>query len=106
MAVIAIVPDVSGLVPAVITAKSTVCRVTVTDAQDNRVPDDTGGSFAYYLLFENPAGDNGKSYAFNVSADGGHVFNNYVFPNSGGWVIRLRDAFDDQDVATLRVSVA
>jgi hypothetical protein len=78
----------------------------VADAADNRAPDDTGGTFAYYLLFSNPAGDDGKSYAFNVSADGGHVFNNYVFPNSGSWVIRLCDSADDSDVATLRVSVA
>jgi hypothetical protein len=102
MATLTIAP-VSGA----ITAKSTVCRITVAGAADNRAPDDTGGTYAYYLLIDSPAGvDDGKSYAFNVSADGDHVFNNYVFPAAGSYTVRLRDSADDSDVATLSVTVA
>ena len=89
-----------------ITAKQSACRVNVTSAEDNRTPDNTGGAFAYYLLFDNPSGDDGKSYKFNVSADGKHEFNSYVFPNSGAWTVRLRDASNDGDIATLAVTVA
>jgi hypothetical protein len=102
MATLAIVPA-SGS----ITAKSTACRITVSAAEDNRTPDNTGGAFAYYLLIDSPAGtDDGKSYAFNVSADGEHVFNNYVFPAAGSYTVRLRDASNDSDVTTLAVTVA
>lgn len=90
-----------------ITAVSTACKITVAGAEDNRAPDNTGGTYAYYLLIDSPAGtDDGKSYLFNVSADGGHEYNNYVFPVAGEYTIRLRDNADDSDVATLSVTVA
>jgi len=102
MATLTIVPA-SGS----ITAKLTACRIEVADAADNRAPDDTGGVYAYYLLIDSPAGvDDGKSYGFNVSADGDHTFNNYVFPAAGSYTVRLRDAVGDSDVATLSVTVA
>lgn len=102
MATLAITPA-SGS----ITAKVSACRIDVTGAEDNRTPDNTGGAFAYYLLIDSPAGtDDGKSYAFNVSADGTHTFNNYVFPAAGSYTVRLRDAADDSDVTTLSVTVA
>ena len=102
MAAIAITPA-SGS----ITAKLTTCRVNVTGADTNRAPDDTGGTYEYYLLFSAPAGtDDGKSYKFNVSSDGKHEFNNYVFPDAGSWTIRLRDASNDSDVATAVVVVS
>jgi hypothetical protein len=90
-----------------ITAKLTTCKITVAGAADNRAPDDTGGAYGYYLLIDSPAGvDDGKSYVFNVSADGGHEFNNYTFPVAGSYTVRLRDVADDSDVATLAVTVA
>ena len=90
-----------------ITAKRTVCRIDVTDALDNRAPDDTGGEYRYYILIDAPAGvDDGKSYVFNVNADGQHTFNNYVFPADGSYTVRLRDASNDSDVTTLSVTVA
>ena len=102
MAALAITPA-SGS----ITAKKTVCRINVTGASANRAPDNTGGAYAYYLLIDSPAGvDDGKSYAFNVGADGKHEFNNYVFPAAGSYTVRLRDASNDTDVTTLAVTVA
>jgi hypothetical protein len=90
-----------------ITAKQTVCRIDISGAEDNRPPTDTGGAFAYYLLIDAPSGtDDGKSYAFNVSAAGGHTFNNYIFPIDGSYTLRLRDASNDSDVATAAVTVA
>jgi len=89
-----------------ITAKLTTCRVNLTSLDDNRAPDDTGGAFKYYLLFVNPAGDNGKSYVFNVSADGKHEFNSYVFPNSGVWSVALYDASNDSSLDSIAVTVA
>lgn len=97
MAAIAITPA-SGS----ITAKVTACRVNVTAADVNRA-DHT--EFRYYLLFDAPSGDNGKSYVFNVSSDGKHEFNSYIFPVDGAWVVRLRDASNDSDVATANVTV-
>lgn len=102
MATLAITPA-SGS----ITAKLTTCRIDITDAADNRAPDNTGGDYKYYLLIDAPAGtDDGRSYYFNVSADGAHTFNNYVFPAAGSYTVRLRDAADDSDVTTLSVTVA
>lgn len=88
-----------------ITAKETVCRINVVDADSNRT---SGAAFEYYLLLDAPAGtDDGQSYLFNVdSDDGGHIFNNYVFPAAGSWTVRLRDNADDSDVATLAVTVS
>lgn len=91
--------------------KSTV-RVSVTGADNNdsgtedltKYPIDP--EIRYYLLFDNPDGDDGKSYVFSVSEAGKHEFNNYVFPNAGSWVVRLRNAATDADVATASVTVA
>lgn len=102
MASIAITPA-SGS----ITAKVSACRIDITGAEDNRPPDNTGGAFGYYLLIDAPAGvDDGKSYGFNVSSDGKHTFNNYVFPAAGSYTVRLRDAVGDGDIATLAVTVS
>jgi hypothetical protein len=102
MATLTITPASGSII-----AKSTVCRIQVAGAADNRGPHDTGGDFKYYLLIDAPVGtDDGKSYAFNVSADGDHVFNNYVFPAAGSYTVRLRDASNDSDIATLGVTVS
>lgn len=103
------------LVPASgsITAKETVVRVTVAgaDANDASTYDvdnyPTEDAMEYYLLFDAPSGtDDKRSYTFNVSADGEHVFNNFIFDAAGSWTVRLRDASDDSDVATSAVTVS
>lgn len=99
-------------VPAAPVAASSFCRVTVSaaDANDastfnaNNYP--TEDEMRYYLTFELASAIQGKSYVFNVSADGDHVFNNYVFPEAGSWTIRLNDASDDSSVATASVTVS
>lgn len=102
------------LVPASgsITATRTAVRVTVAGADQNDLAafdeDETPSSpeIRYYLLFENPAGDDGRSYEFGVNADGEHEFNSYIFPNDGSWTVRFRTSDDDNDVATSSVTVA
>ena len=51
----------------------------------------------------------GYSHLFNVSADGKHEWDGYVFPGAGAWSVVLRDEEDEapetQDVATLAVTV-
>jgi hypothetical protein len=89
-----------------ITAKSTVCRVTVAGQEDNRGPHNIGGAFAYYLKFSCTGQNDAKSYVFNVSADGDHVFNNYVFPAAGSWTLDLCDNLNGSVVETLAVTVA
>ena len=94
-----------------IEATLSVCRVDVTGADQNSTSDfdsdeyPTSPEIVYYLLFDNPDGDDGKSYLFGVSETGSHQFNSYIFPNAGSWTVRLRDASDDSDVATLAVTV-
>ena len=109
MASVAVFPTSGNIV-----AVGTVCRVTVSGADandastydpDNQYP--ASDPYTYYLLFDAPSGtDDKRSYLFNVSADGGHVFNNFIFDVAGSWVIRLRDASDDSDVATANVTVS
>ena len=103
------------LVPASgsITAKRTNVRVTVSGAADNDASSYNTANYPtedenrYYLLFDAPAGtDDKRSYVFNVSADGDHVFNNFIFDAAGNWTVRLRDASDDSDVATASVTVS
>ena len=102
------------LVPASgsITAKRTFVRVTVSGADDNDASSydvdnyPTEDEKRYYLLFDAPSGtDDKRSYEFNVSADGDHVFNNFMFDVDGTWTVRLRDASDDSDVTTASVVV-
>jgi hypothetical protein len=89
-----------------ITAKLTTCRINVTDQAPNRGPDNTGGEFAYYLHFSCAGVDDATSYVFNVSADGDHEFNSFVFPAAGVWVLDLVDAHDDSVVEHIDVTVA
>lgn len=86
-------------------------RVNVTAADTNDSGNEDLDAYPidpeiqYYLLFDNPDGDDGKSYVFSPSQDGKHEFNDYVFPNAGSWVVRLKDASDDSEVATANVTV-
>lgn len=60
----------------------------------------------YYLLVDAPGGvDDARSHVFQTSADGKHVWDDYIFPAAGSYTIRLRDMLDDSDAATLSVTV-
>ena len=97
--------------PASPVAVKSACNITVAaaDANDaaeydeNDVP--TEPAFEYYILADAPSGDDLRSHAFNVSADGDHVWTNVIFPVAGSWTLRLKDASDDSDVATQSVTV-
>jgi len=95
-----------------VVSTSSACRVEVTGADQN---DDSAYTTAvypqspemrYYLTFEKSSTILGKSYVFGVNEDGDHTFNNYIFPSSGSWTIRLNDASDDSSVATKSVTVS
>lgn len=91
-----------------ITAKLDVARVNVTGADVNN---DDGTQHRYRIRFTAPAGleylaDSAYSYVFNVSADGTHEYNGYLFPVAGAWTIRLHDEETDTDEATLAITVA
>lgn len=91
-----------------ITAKLDVVRVNVTGAEVNN---DDGTQHRYRLRFDAPTGfeylaDSAYSYVFNVSADGKHEYNGYLFPVAGDWTIRLHDEETDEDVADLEIEVA
>ena len=48
----------------------------------------------------------GRSYVFATNpADGTHVFNSYIFPSAGSYVIHLKKSSDDSDVTTQAVTV-
>lgn len=96
-----------------ITALKTVVKVAVAEADPNDSTaydaelDPSMPELRYYLLFDAPAGtDDKRSYVFNVSADGDHLFNNFIFDAAGNWTVRLRNAATDVDVATAAVTVS
>lgn len=82
-------------------------RVNVTGAEVNN---DDGTQHRYRIRLDPPAGSesitwSGYSELFNVSADGKHEWNNYIFPVAGSWTLRLHDEEADSDEATLAVTV-
>jgi len=90
-----------------ITAKKTAVRINVTGADVNN---DDGTQHRYRIRFTPPSGleeetVSGYSHLFNVSADGKHEFNGYIFPGDGSWTVRLHDEEDNSDAATLSVTV-
>jgi hypothetical protein len=90
-----------------ITAGLDACRVTVTGADVNN---DDGTQKRYRIRFTPPAEaatliGSGYSYLFNVSADGEHIYNSFIFPLAGSWTVRLHDEEEDSDAATLAVTV-
>lgn len=79
------------------------CTITVAGAVQN---DDTAYSTnsatyprspeqRYYLTIEEGGVIKGKSYVFSVNENGGHVFPNYIFPDSGTYVVHLRKVNGD-----------
>jgi len=91
-----------------ITAGLDACRINVTGADVNN---DDGTQKRYRIRFTPPAAaatlvGSGYSHLFNVSADGTHEYDNYIFPLAGAWTVRLYDEEDESDAATLAVTVA
>lgn len=89
-----------------ITAVKSVVRVNVTGADASRGPDKTGGEYRYYLAFLLDGEQRGKSYVFDVSADGDHEFNSFIFDTAGTWTVNLCDYVGDGTVATASVTVS
>ena len=98
--------------PAAIAARSgsgtvikaqTAVHVEVTGDTDNL---SDGTEQRRYILVDAPVGvDDARSHVFQVSADGKHVWDTYIFPAAGSYTLRLRNMADDADVATAAVSV-
>lgn len=95
-----------------ITSKETNVRITVTGAPVNTATGYNTSHYpaspavTYYLAFEKGGTELGRSYVFGPDSDGIHVFNNYIFPSSGAWTVRLRKAADDSSVTTTALTVA
>lgn len=78
---------------------------TATGYDDTKYPSEP--EVRYYLTFEKGGATLGKSYVFGVDPiNGDHTFNNYAFPSSGSWTVRLNDASNDSSVATASVTVS
>lgn len=91
-----------------ITSKVDACRINVTGAD---VINEEGEEKRYRIRLTPPAGleeetVSGYSHLFNVSADGTHEWNGYIFPGEGSWTVRLYDEIEEEDAATLAVTVA
>lgn len=99
--------------PAAIAARSgsgtvikaqTAVHIEVTGDDDNL---GDGTEVRRYILVDAPVGvDDGRSHVFQVSADGKHTWDGYIFPAAGTYTLRLRNMADDADVATASVVVA
>lgn len=94
-----------------ITATKDFCKVNITGASVNdssgfdptKYP--TEPAFTYYITFELASAVVGKSYVFTPDSTGAHEFDNYVFPQSGSWTVRLSNASSGASVATASVTV-
>jgi hypothetical protein len=84
-------------------ATVSVCRLDVAEADANR---SDHSEFRYYLSFETSGSvELGRSYVFNVSADGTHSFNSYVMPSDTVTKAVLHDAADDSVVVSQNITV-
>lgn len=102
MAAINVVPSESADPRALIDA----CRIEISEADNHRDPDATGGPFEYYIEMIGPSDQSLKSHAFNVNALGEHVWYTPIFDESGEWTINLVDGADDSVVETASQTVS
>lgn len=97
-------------VPAAPTAKSDFCRIDLAglDTNDTTAYDNTkyptSPAVVYYLTFEVGGNVVGKSYVFTPNG-GKHSFNNYIFPSSGSYTVRVSKS-DGTSVKTQSVTVS
>lgn len=97
-------------VPASPAAKKSFCRIDLTglDLNDTSAYDatkyPTSPAVSYYLTFEVGGAVVGKSYVFSPNG-GKHSFNNYIFPSSGSYTVRVSKA-DGTSVKTQSVTVS
>jgi hypothetical protein len=89
--------------PASPVAKLDVCRFDIAGADSNRADH---SEYRYYLSFEVDGNVVGKSYIFNVGADGKHQFFNYIFPESGSFSVIMKDAVGDGTIKSQAVTVS
>ena len=95
-----------------IVSVGTVVRVNVIGADTNDASTynathtPTEDPYSYFLRFRKSGVDDKKSYVFNVSADGTHEFNSFIFDSAGSWTVTLRNAATDAQVATASVTVS
>ena len=90
-------------VPTSPVATVSVCRFDVTGASTNRADH---SEFRYYLSFETSGSvELGRSYVFNVAADGTHSFNSYVVPSATVTKVVLHDVADDSVVKSQNFTV-
>jgi hypothetical protein len=95
-----------------ITSVGTACRVSVSGADTNDASTfnadhhPAADPYSYFLRFRLAGVDDKRSYVFNVSADGTHTFNNFIFDAAGTWTVTLRNAATDAQVATASVTVS
>lgn len=95
--------------PAAPTAVVDACRIDVAEMAVNTsaapdtakypVQDEVRG----YLAFLLGGVEYGRSYVF---AGPSHSFMDYIFPTAGSWVVHLKDASNDSDIATQAVTVS
>jgi hypothetical protein len=92
-----------------IQARLDAVHIRITGADVNNAD---GTQKRYRVRLTPPAGDesitwSGYSELFNVSADGKHEAfpGGYIFPADGSWTVRLYDEEEEEDVATLAVTV-
>jgi len=91
-------------VPVNVTVAGTAGTVAFVSDDDSQV---AGTERRFYLLVDSPVGvDDARSQVFQVSADGKFTWDDYIFPADGAYTIRLRDMLDDEDIATVAVTVA
>ncbi len=91
-----------------IQAQLDACHIRVTGADQSN---EDGTQKRYRIRLTPPAGleeetVSGYSELFNVSFDGKHEWNGYVFPGAGSWTVRLYDEEEESDVTTLAVTVS
>lgn len=98
--------------PASPTAARDFCKfdiagLTLNDATTfNAANSPSEDEVRYYLTFEKGGEELGRSPVFACNHDGEWQFNNYMFPSSGSWSVKVKKVSDDSTVKTQAVTVS
>ena len=90
------------IVPSSPIATKEFTRIDLAGYDANRADH---SEFRYYVAFEDASTEYGRSYVFNVSADGNHQFFNYVFPTSAITKVVVHDVADNSVVKSQTLTV-
>ena len=91
------------ITPSSPVATKDAARIDLSEFDSNRTDH---SEFRYVLSFRDSGdAEYGRSYVFNVSADGDHQFFTYVFPTSAITKVDVLDAADDSLVKSQAVTV-